>query len=66
MENSEVANRKRDRALDEYPEYDLEYYIDDDESPAAMIICSTDSAGHLAAEWIGCEASFAIPMESIP
>ncbi len=66
MKEAEFTQTARDEALDEYPEYDVEYYYDVDETPTTVILCSTDSAGHLATEWLCCEAEHVVPMEAIP
>jgi len=48
-----------------YPSFDLEYYLDIDESPSRLTICSADSSGSLATEWITIELKHAVPIDTI-
>lgn len=52
-------------AFDQYPEYELEYYLDREESPPTIILCSTESAGQIATEWISCRANYAVSVDAV-
>lgn len=65
MVTPDVTRDDRDPALQEYPSFEFEYYFDDHESPTTITICSTESSGSLATEWISIRASHAYPLEAI-
>lgn len=65
MARTKVTAVYRSISLDSYPEFDADYYFDDNESPTTVTICSTGSPGELATEWISCEVGHVVPMEAI-
>lgn len=65
MTRPSVTAVYRTSSLEEYPEFDADYYLDDEESPTTVTICSSESPDRLATEWITCEVSHVVPMESI-
>lgn len=65
MTRANVTAVYRTTPLDDYPEYDADYYYDDNESPTTVTICTSESSGELATEWISCDISHIVPMESI-
>lgn len=48
-----------------YPTFDLEYYIDQEASPVEVTVCSTETVGTIATEWITVDLEHAIPVEDI-
>lgn len=65
MIHTDITPDDIDVALYDYPSFEFEYYFDDHESPTTITICSTESSGKLATEWISIRASHAYPLEAI-
>lgn len=65
MNRTDPAGADPRTVLDDYPVFDAEYYFDDSESPTTVTICTAESRGLLATEWISCRASHAVPIESV-
>lgn len=51
--------------LADYPSFELEYYLDDNDAPSTIIVCSTESAGSIATEWITIDIAHAVPVEDV-
>lgn len=53
------------RQLADLPEFEPEYYLDDTENPTTITICSADTSGKIATEWITIDAPHAIAIEHV-
>lgn len=62
---SNNSTAKGDRSAG-FPDFDLEYYVDDHDSPTEVTITAVGSADSLATEWITADVADAVPVESIP
>lgn len=51
--------------LGDFPEYEPEYYLDDAENPTTITICSADTSGKIATEWITVDATHAVAIEEV-
>lgn len=63
MDTIEPVEPDAARRLNDHPEFELEYYFDDRET--TITICSADTSGKLATEWITIDASHAVAFEHI-
>lgn len=62
---SEPIEPARGTDLAQLPEFQLEYYLDDVDGQTTVTICSAESGGHLATEWIATEADNAVSLEDV-
>lgn len=74
MTRTDVTAVYRTSSLEDYPEFEAKYYVDDHGSPTTVTICSCASTDQIAAEWIpsevstewiSCDVGHAVPMEAI-
>lgn len=65
MDSIEPVEPDPARQLNDLPEFEPEYYLDDDENPSTITIYSADTTGRIATEWITIDATHAVAIEHV-
>lgn len=65
MDTIEPVEPDAARHLGDLPQFEPEYYLDDTDNPTTITICSADTSGKIATEWITIDASHAVAIEHV-
>lgn len=65
MTHSEPARPDGNTVFSDPPSFELEYFLDDDEAPTTMTVCSAENPGSIATEWITIDIRQAVPLEQV-
>ena len=63
MNMSAIERRDDDSALEEYPEFELSYLLDDDDDPNEVTVFPKAESEDLATEWVSIDVNAAVALE---